>query len=176
LDKCVPDQPENNKEHPTNRSNKKKYVACENINWRNNMSFQKGNQLGKLKSMPKVFIGSVKNYFTENTDWSVIHKTLFKLAKGGQFIVNGNTGKKYKAQPSLDAIKILLEYSFGKPTQAVTTDDNTADAMKAFTDFVKGVNTPTAINTDGQLVSNSTDSNTNQYIDELEVVESERIN
>lgn len=104
---------------------------------------------------------NISELFQTKTNWKTIHKVLYKLAKGNEKIINGN-GVSITTRPNLDAAKLLLEYSFGKPSAQDAEQVDTKDAMKDFSEFVKSVNTPKrSVNADGLLTDNlNTDGST----------------
>lgn len=128
------------------------------------MGFQQGNQaarLGRGKSREAVIVTSIKQYIRDNTPWEKILKALLDLSLGGKKIKNAN-GITYRTRPDLNAIKLLLEYSYGKPDILQTLDTSAADTLTEFNKIAKEVLLPAqkplssnAVNSEGQLVSDT---------------------
>ena len=64
----------------------------------------------------------IKNILDKVVDWDVIANSLYDLATGYK-AKNPTNGSIYDKPPNPDAIKLLLEYRFGKPAQPISNDE-----------------------------------------------------
>jgi hypothetical protein len=71
---------------------------------------------------------SLRRLIREKTDWDKFIKILTDMAFGGKEVMNYN-GQKIIAQPNLDALRMLAEYGWGRPT--VEEDSANTEAIKA---------------------------------------------
>ena len=98
--------------------------------------------MGRHKKLP-IPPESVQSYVRTNTDWKVVLEQLKKMAFGGYEFTNYN-GIKTIAEPSVEAMRMLMLYAWGRPGEVSPDDssDKTIQAMKQFSDFVASVNKP----------------------------------
>ncbi len=89
--------------------------------------------MGRHKKTPH----DISRFFRDRADWKQISQTLNTLAVGGLEYVNGN-GQKVITQPSIEAIKLILMFSYGRPGEIAPGSDVDWDAqLKAFAELMK---------------------------------------
>jgi len=111
--------------------------------------------MGRHKKLP-IPPRDIREYVKSTTDWRVILEELKALAIGGRKVQNYN-GQEITSQPSIEALKLLMLFGWGR-MGAVEKEDKTMEAIAKFTEFVKSVNTPSLASEQDESVDRSTNT------------------
>ncbi len=122
--------------------------------------FKKGNKEG-TKNKGKKFnvVTDFRKLLRETVDYSELASILMRLARGGENQKNGN-GVEFVSIPDINAVKILLEYGYGKPAQQTEIDTDTKNTLSTFNSFIADFNKPITVSNTGKLETVSTNQST----------------
>ncbi|VVB81365.1 Uncharacterised protein [uncultured archaeon] len=82
----------------------------------------------------------LRDYIRKKTNWRKMIQTLEKIAMGGYEFKNYN-GQTTVAEPNLEALRLLIFYTYGKmPDSMPLQDDSATIQMKMFSELVSGMN------------------------------------
>lgn len=109
--------------------------------------------------LAKTFVrcDNIREAIRDKVDINELIGILALEARGGAKRVNGN-GIIYSTLPSLDALKLLLEYGYGKPEQSQIVEDADKKKMQELTGLLHTLVMPTntAVRPDGSLTDDTT--------------------
>lgn len=91
--------------------------------------------MGRKKKIP-LPPENFRDYLKKSANWELVVKALTQLAFGGVETTNYN-GQKIVTQPSIEAMKMIMQYSWGRPTEISEADYDYSDLSAKLADVIK---------------------------------------
>lgn len=109
--------------------------------------------MGRHKKIPKAPT-NIQEFVKDNTNWSEIYNTLKSLAIGGVKTTNYN-GVEIVTQPNMEAMKLLMQFAWGRVGTMDKNENKSVEAMAAFSNFIQSVNRPKHIADKNESINNN---------------------
>lgn len=91
--------------------------------------------MGRRKKIP-LPPANFKEYLKKSANWELVVKALTQLAFGGIETTNYN-GQKIVTQPNMEAMKMLFQYSWGRPTEIAVQDTDISSISAKLAEIIQ---------------------------------------